>query len=82
MTQSQQQPIDPDAVAEIAPGDGPEPGSAYYGGSEIHSDSVDESPATGSGGGSGGGSPDAGETVTTEAGTFEDLPVNPDEQVE
>ena len=78
MTQSQQQPIDPDAVAEIAPGDGPEPGSAYYGGSEIHSDSVDESAETGSGG----GSPDAGEAVTTEAGTFEDLPVSPDEQVE
>jgi hypothetical protein len=78
MTQSQQQPIDPDAVAEIAPGDGPEPGSAYYGGSEIHSDSVDESPETGSGG----GGPDAGEAVTTEAGTFEDLPVSPDEQVE
>ena len=71
MTQSQQ-PIDPDAVAEIAPGDGPEPGSAYYGGSEIHSDSV----------GAGTASEPTGEAVTTEAGTFEDLPVSPDEQVE
>jgi hypothetical protein len=78
MTQSQPQPIDPDAVAEIAPGDGPEPGSAYYGGSEIHSDSVD------GGADPAGGDPgaDAGEAVTTEAGTFEDLPVTPDEQVE
>jgi len=86
---TQQQPIDPDAVAEIAPGDGPEPGSAYYGGSEIHSDSVGggtgSDPVAGdTGADPAGGEPgaDAGEAVTTEAGTFEDLPVTPDEQVE
>jgi len=36
MTQSSQ-PIDPNTVAEIAPGEGPEPGSVEYGGSEISS---------------------------------------------
>ena len=72
MTTPQQPPIDPDAVAEVAPGQGPEAGSAYYGGSEIHRD------------GAGEGTPSAGgeESQTTEAGTFEDLPVSPDEQVE
>jgi len=72
MTQSQKPPIDPDTVAEIAPGQGPEPGSVEYGGSEIHGDDVD----TGAG-----GSSDAGDqAVTTEAGTFEDLPVTAEEQ--
>ena len=72
MTQSQHPPIDPDTVAEIAPGEGPEPGSVEYGGSEIHSDGAGEgsSPAGAGGGGS----------VTTEAGTFEDLPVTAEEQ--
>jgi len=73
MTQSQHPPIDPDTVAEIAPGEGPEPGSVEYGGSEIHADRAGEgSSPSGAGGG----------PVTTEAGTFEDLPVTPDEQVE
>jgi hypothetical protein len=78
MTQSQHPPIDPDTVAEIAPGEGPEPGSVEYGGSEIHDDHVGEGAEAS--GGSGG--PAAGESVTTEAGTFEDLPVTADEQVE
>ena len=67
MTQSQH-PVDPDTVAEVAPGEGPEPGSVEYGGSEIAAGL----PGAGTGGG----------PVTTEAGTFEDLPVTPDEQVE
>ena len=76
MTQSQP-PTDPDTVAEIAPGEGPEPGSVEYGGSEIHADGVgtagDTAAAT--------TGTDAGtHAVTTEAGTFEDLPVTPDEQ--
>ena len=71
MTQSQHPPIDPDTVAEIAPGDGPEPGSVEYGGSEIHADDAGE-----------GAGPAGGGSVTTEAGTFEELPVTPDEQVE
>ena len=71
MTTPQQPPVDPDAVAEVAPGQSPEPGSAYYGGSEIHRDGAGES------------SPAEGEpTLTTEAGTFQDLPVSPDEQIE
>ncbi|MDF3050635.1 MAG: hypothetical protein K0R87_2273 [Pseudonocardia sp.] len=71
MTTPQQPPVDPDAVAEVAPGQGPEPGSAYYGGSEIHRDGAGESaPAEGQ------------QDLTTEAGTFQDLPVSPDEQVE
>ena len=69
MTQSSQ-PIDPNTVAEVAPGEGAEAGSVEYGGSEIHSDDV----GTSTGGGDGGGA------VTTEAGTFEDLPVTPEEQ--
>ena len=71
MTQSQQPPIDPDTVAEIAPGEGPEAGSTYYGGSEIHQDGAGGSatPAAGTDG-----------PVTTEAGTFEDLPVTAEEQ--
>jgi hypothetical protein len=73
MTQSQRPPIDPDTVAEIAPGEGPEPGSVEYGGSEIHADAAGESA---------GSAPAPGHGVTTEAGTFEDLPVTPDEQVE
>ena len=60
-------PIDPTTVAEVAPGEGPEPGSVEYGGSEIHSDDVGAA-ASGTG------------AVTTEAGTFEDLPVTPEEQ--
>jgi hypothetical protein len=71
MTTPQQPPVDPDAVAEVAPGQGPEPGSAYYGGSEIHRDGAGKSvPAEGE------------QDLTTEAGTFQDLPVSPDEQVE
>jgi len=73
MTQSQHPPIDPDTVAEIAPGEGPEPGSVEYGGSEIHADGAGE------GASSAGGSVTPG-SVTTEAGTFEDLPVIPEEQ--
>ena len=68
MTESQHPPVDPDTVAEIAPGEGPEPGSVEYGGSEIHRDGA-------------GGSTGSGSGVTTEAGTFEELPVTPDEQV-
>jgi hypothetical protein len=72
MTQSQNPPLDPDTVAEIAPGQGPEPGSVEYGGSEIHADDVNTDA---------GGSSDAGnQAVTTEAGTFEDLPVIAEEQ--
>ena len=68
MTQSQH-PVDPTTVAEIAPGEGPEPGSVEYGGSEIHGEDVGADAPAGAGG-----------AVTTEAGTFEDLPVTPDEQ--
>jgi hypothetical protein len=71
MTQSHNLPLDPDTVAEIAPGEGPEPGSVEYGGSEIHAD----------GAGSGAG-PAADDSVTTEAGTFEDLPVGEEDQGE
>ena len=46
MTQSQHPPTDPDTVAEIAPGEGAEPGSTYYGGSEIHQDGAGESAAS------------------------------------
>jgi hypothetical protein len=67
MTHSQHPPVDPDIVAEIAPGEGPEPGSVEYGGSEIHRDGAGASGSSGSG-------------VTTEAGTFEELAVSPDEQ--
>jgi hypothetical protein len=74
MTQSQH-PIDPNIVAEVAPGEGPEPGSVEYGGSEIHADGAGVDAATDAPAGAGGG-------VTSEAGTFEDLPVTPDEQVE
>ena len=73
MTQSQHPPIDPDTVAEIAPGEGPEAGSVYYGGSPINEDEAGEATASGA---------PTGESVTTEAGTFEDLPVSADEQVE
>jgi len=64
MTQPQH-PVDPSTVAEVAPGEGPEPGSVEYGGSEIHAEGVG-----------------AAKALTSEAGTFEDLPVTPDEQVE
>ena len=68
MTQSQH-PLDPNTHAEVAPGEGPEPGSVEYGGSEIHADGAGESARA------------AGDrSVTTEAGTFEDLPVSPEEQ--
>ena len=70
MTIPQQPPVDPDAVAEVAPGQGPEPGSAYYGGS------VDPPRRRGERAGRGGAD------LTTGAGTFQDLPVSPDEQVE
>jgi hypothetical protein len=78
MTQPQHPPIDPDTVAEIAPGEGPEPGSVEYGGSEIHQDgaggaSAGDASGTGEAGAAGG-------PVTTEAGTFEDLPVTAEEQ--
>jgi hypothetical protein len=69
MSQSQHPPLDPDTVAEIAPGEGPEPGSVEYGGSEIHRDGAGESAVAG-----------AVPSVTTEAGTFQELPVAPDEQ--
>jgi hypothetical protein len=72
MTQSHKPPIDPDTVAEIAPGEGPEPGSVEYGGSEIHADGV----------GSGAEKAKAGGSVTTEAGTFEELPVGEEDQGE
>lgn len=72
MTQSPPPPVDPSTVAEIAPGEGSEPGSVEYGGSDIHA----EIP-TGEGRTPDAGSPGA---VTTEAGTFEELPVTPEEQ--
>ena len=72
MTQSQNPPTDPDTVAEIAPGQGPEPGSVEYGGSEIHTDAVDAD--------AGGSSDAGGQAVTTEGGRFEDLPVTAEEQ--
>ena len=74
MTQSQHPPTDPDTVAEIAPGEGAEPGSTYYGGSEIHQDGAGESATAGDSG--------TGGSATTEAGTFEDLPVTAEEQGE
>ncbi len=70
MTQSHNLPLDPDTVAEIAPGEGPEPGSVEYGGSEIHAE------------GAGSGARARGDSVTTEAGTFEDLPVGEADQGE
>ena len=72
MTQSHNPPIDPDTVAEIAPGEGPGAGSVEYGGSEIHAD----------GAGSGTGTAGGGGPVTTEAGTFEDLPPGEEDQGE
>ena len=69
---SSQHPIDPSTVAEVAPGEGPEPGSVEYGGSEIHSDDVGRAAASGG----------AADGVTTEAGTFEELPVDEDDQGE
>jgi hypothetical protein len=77
MTQSHNPPIDPDTVAEIAPGEGPGAGSVEYGGSEIHADGA------GSGaGGSGADTAGGGGAVTTEAGTFEDLPPGEEDQGE
>ena len=76
MTQSHNPPIDPDTVAEIAPGEGPGAGSVEYGGSEIHADGA------GSGAGSGTGTAGGGGAVTTEAGTFEDLPPGEEDQGE
>lgn len=72
MTQPHDLPLDPDTVAEIAPGEGPEPGSVEYGGSGIHA----------AGAGSRARRPAAGDPVTTEAGTFEDLPVGEADQGE
>ena len=63
---TQDRPVDPNVVAEVAPGEGDTPGSIEYGGSEIHQD--------GAGGGSGTGGAGSGGTGTTEAGTFVDLP--------
>ena len=37
MTASQDMPVDPHLVAEVAPGEGREPGSVEYGGSQISS---------------------------------------------
>ena len=69
-----QPPDRPDTVAEIAPGEGPEPGSVEYGGSEIHADGAgDRAPVR---------RPAAAGAVTTEAGTFEDLPVGEEDQGE
>ena len=79
MTQSQHPPTDPDTVAEIAPGEGAEPGSTYYGGSEIHDDRVGQDAA--SAGGSASDSAPGG-SATTEAGTFEDLPVTSEDEGE
>ncbi|MDT0350151.1 hypothetical protein [Pseudonocardia charpentierae] len=76
MTQSHNPPIDPDTVAEIAPGEGPGAGSVEYGGSEIHADGA------GSGAGSGADTAGGGGAVTTEAGTFEDLPPGEEDQGE
>ena len=75
MTQSQHPPTDPDTVAEIAPGEGAEPGSTYYGGSEIHDDRVGQGSATA-------GDSGTGDSATTEAGTFEDLPVTSEDEGE
>ena len=69
MTQSHNLPLDPDTVAEIAPGEGPEPGSVEYGGSEIHAEGAGSGAAR-------------GDSVTTQAGTFEDLPVGEADQGE
>ncbi|MDT7581656.1 MAG: hypothetical protein QOK35_2920 [Pseudonocardiales bacterium] len=82
MTQPQHPSIDPDTVAEIAPGEGPEPGSVEYGGSEIHQDGAGGAGiATTAGDASAAGdTPAGGGPVTTEAGTFEDLPVTAEEQ--
>jgi hypothetical protein len=71
MTQSQH-PTDPTTVAEIAPGEGPEAGSVEYGGSEIHEEAAGAT-ATSEG---------SGDDATTEAGTFEELPVGEDDQGE
>jgi hypothetical protein len=70
MTQSQHPPIDPDTVAEIAPGEGPEPGSVEYGGSEIHQEGAGSGPSAGQ------------QAVKTEAGTFQDLPVDEEDRGE
>ncbi len=93
MTQSQHPPIDPDTVGEIAPGEGAEPGSVEYGGSEIRADGVDSGGVTADGSATAvdpgtaepataDGPAPTGGSVTTEAGTFQDLPVAPDEQIE
>jgi hypothetical protein len=71
MSQSHNPRVDPHLVAEVAPGEGPEPGSVEYGGSEIHAGGSDAF-RTAEGGGA----------VTTEAGTFEELPVTSDDQGE
>ena len=67
-------PVDPDTVAEVAPGQGEEPGSVYYGGSEIHQDGAGEGAAAGA------GSDASSESATTEAGTFEELPLDTDDK--
>ncbi len=82
MTQSQHPPIDPDTVGEIAPGEGAEPGSVEYGGSEIRADGVDSGGVTADDTAATGDPATADGPVTTEAGTFEDLPVAADEQIE
>ena len=70
MTQSQRPPIDPDTVAEVTPEEGSGAGSVYYGGTEIHQD------------GAGSGAPKGEQAVTTEAGTFQDLPVDENDRGE
>ncbi len=79
MTQSQHPPTDPGTVAEIAPGEGAEPGSVEYGGSEIRADGDDSGGVAAA---DPGPADSGGDPVTTEAGIFEDLPVAPDEQIE
>ena len=72
MTQSQHPPLDPDTVAEIAPGRGPSPARSSTAGARSTPTSRDRVP----------GGPAAGDSVTTEAGTFEDLPVGEADQGE
>ena len=82
MTQSHNPPIDPDTVAEIAPGEGPGAGSVEYGGSEIHADGAGSGAAGSGAGGSGVDTAGDGGAVTTEAGTFEELPPGEEDQGE
>lgn len=69
---AENKPVDPDAVAEVPPGEGEGPGSVSYGGSEIHQDGAGEGAAAGGSGPSG--------SATTEAGTFQELPLDTDDK--